>query len=68
MIIIGSAWDRWWKLRVIPPTWKRSLTKKAVVVTARPLERFRAADRRCAEAALQPFADFVELPLEVRWP
>jgi hypothetical protein len=37
-------------------------------VTARPLVRFRAADRRCAEAALQPFADFVELPLEVRWP
>jgi hypothetical protein len=49
-------------------TWKRSLTGKAVVVTARPLVRFRAADRRCAEAALQPFADFVELPLEVRWP
>jgi hypothetical protein len=49
-------------------TWKRSLTKKAVVVTARPLVRFGSADRRCAEAALQPYAEFVELPLEVRWP
>ena len=48
-------------------TWKRSLTKKAVAVTARPLVRFRAADRRCAEAALQPYADFVELPLQVHW-
>jgi hypothetical protein len=48
-------------------TWKRSLTKKAVVVTARPLVPFRAADRRCAEAALQPYADFVELPLQVHW-
>ena len=38
------------------------------MVTARPLVRLGSADRRCAEAALQPYAEFVELPLEVRWP
>jgi hypothetical protein len=48
--------------------WKRNLTKKAVVVSAQPLVRFRAAERKCAEAALQPYADFQRLPLEVRWP
>jgi hypothetical protein len=48
-------------------TWKRTLTKKAVVVSATPLVDLRTSDRRDAEASLQPFADFVGLPLDVRW-
>jgi hypothetical protein len=48
-------------------TWKRTLGRRAVVVTARALVTLGAADRRHAEAALQPYADFVGLPLEVRW-
>jgi hypothetical protein len=49
-------------------TWKRTLGKKAVTVDVFPLAALRATDRRHAEAALQPFAAFVELPLQVRWP
>jgi hypothetical protein len=49
-------------------TWKRTVTKKAVVASVQPLVTFGAAERKYAEAALQPFADFQRLPLEVRWP
>lgn len=49
-------------------TWKRTLTKKAVVVSANPLVPFGAGERRHAEAALRPYAEFLGLPLEVRWP
>ncbi len=49
-------------------TWKRSLTKKAVVVSPRPLVPFGAGDRKRAEAALQPYAEFLGLALDVRWP
>jgi hypothetical protein len=49
-------------------TWKRTLTKKAVVVAVRPLVPFSAADRRHTEAALQPYAAFLEMPLQVTWP
>jgi hypothetical protein len=49
-------------------TWKRTLTKKAVVVTVQPLVTFRATDRKNAEAALEPYATFLEVPLDVRWP
>jgi hypothetical protein len=49
-------------------TWKRTLTKKAVVVAVQPLVPFSAADRARAEAALQPYAAFLELPLRVTWP
>ena len=48
--------------------WKRRLTAKKVIVDAIPLVTFTATDRKRAEAALQPYAAFVELPLEVRWP
>jgi winged helix DNA-binding protein len=48
--------------------WKRTLKAKAVVVAVQPLVRFTAADRRKAEAALQPYAAFLELPLQVSWP
>jgi hypothetical protein len=49
-------------------TWKRTLTKKAVVVTVQPLVTLRASDRKQTEAALEPYAHFLEVPLDVRWP
>ena len=49
-------------------TWKRTLTKRAVVVAVQPLAAFGAVDRKHTEAALQPYATFLGLPLEVRWP
>jgi hypothetical protein len=49
-------------------TWKRTLRKKAVVVAVQPLVTFTAADREQAEAALRPYAAFLELPLQVTWP
>ncbi len=49
-------------------TWKRSLTKKNVVVDVRPLVSFGAADRDGVQAALQPYARFLGLPLLLRWP
>ena len=48
--------------------WKRTLTKKAAVVTVTPLVTIRAGDRRHVAAALRPFADFHGLDLDVRWP
>jgi hypothetical protein len=48
-------------------TWKRTLGKKAVTVDAFPLVVLKPADRRKAEAALQPYAKFVGLPLQLRW-
>jgi hypothetical protein len=47
--------------------WKRTLGKKAVTVDVRPLVALRPAARAKAEAALEPFAAFVGLPLVVRW-
>jgi hypothetical protein len=48
-------------------TWKRALGKKAVTVEVIPLTTLKAADRKHAEAALEPYASFVALPLQVRW-
>jgi hypothetical protein len=48
-------------------TWKRTLGKKAVTVSVTPLEPLQPAERKKAEAALERYAGFVELPLEVRW-
>ncbi|MFN8158185.1 MAG: winged helix DNA-binding domain-containing protein [Candidatus Nanopelagicales bacterium] len=48
-------------------TWTRSTKGKRGVVTATPLVRLTKADRAAAEKALQPWADHVGLPLEVRW-
>lgn len=47
--------------------WKRTLGRKAVTVEVTPLIPLTAADRRHTETALQPYAAFVELPLQVRW-
>jgi hypothetical protein len=48
-------------------TWKRTVGKKAVTVSVTPLAPMRPGERRKAEAALEPYAGFLELPLEVRW-
>jgi hypothetical protein len=48
--------------------WKRTLGKKAVTVDVTPLVPLKPAERRRAEAALEPFARFVGLPLQVRRP
>jgi winged helix DNA-binding protein len=48
-------------------TWKRTLGK-AVTVSVTPLVPLKPAERRKVEAALQPYAKFVGLPLETRWP
>ncbi len=48
--------------------WKRTLTKKAVVVSAQPLVPFGAGDRKQAEEAVRPYAEFHGLALDVRWP
>ena len=52
----------------VAATWTRKLGRKAVTVEVQPLASLGAAERSAAEAALQPYATFVGLPLEVRWP
>ncbi len=47
--------------------WKRTLGKKAVTVEVTPLIPLKTADKRHAATALEPYAAFVELPLQVRW-
>ena len=49
-------------------TWKRTLGRKAVTVEVFPLVPLDAAARRRAGEALEPYAGFVGLPLQVRWP
>jgi hypothetical protein len=48
--------------------WKRTLGTKAVTVSVTPLVPLKPAERRKVEAALEPYAKFVGLPLAVRWP
>lgn len=48
--------------------WKRTLTKKAVVVTVTPLESIGTTDRKHVTEALNPYATFHGLDLDVRWP
>ncbi|MFI7602108.1 winged helix DNA-binding domain-containing protein [Actinoplanes sp. NPDC049681] len=48
-------------------TWKRTLGKSAVTVDVFPLTSMKPAARKRAQAALEPFAAFVGLPLKVRW-
>jgi hypothetical protein len=47
--------------------WKRTLSAKAVTVEVTPLVPLTAADRRHTVTALEPYAAFVERPLQVRW-
>ena len=48
-------------------TWTRTTKGKKGVVTATPLVKRGAKDRRAIEASLEPWASFVGVPLEVRW-
>ncbi len=52
----------------VAATWTRTLGKKAVIVDVVPLVPLKPAARRLASAALEPYAAFLGLPLEVRWP
>ena len=47
-------------------TWKRTIGRRAVTVTVRPLVGFTATDHRRAAAALEPYAAFLGLPLAVK--
>jgi Winged helix DNA-binding domain len=47
--------------------WKRTLGRKAVTVEVTPLIPLKATDKRHTTTALEPFAAFVELPLQVKW-
>jgi hypothetical protein len=49
-------------------TWKRTIGRKGVTVVVQPLATFTSRDRHNAEAALQPFADYLGLPLTVKNP
>lgn len=49
-------------------TWKRTVTRRHVVVDVRPLVAVSTTTRTRVEAALQSFADFAGVPLQVRWP
>ncbi|MEU7901339.1 winged helix DNA-binding domain-containing protein [Actinoplanes sp. NPDC049118] len=49
-------------------TWKRTLGRKAVTIDVTPLVPLKPADRARAERALQPYATFLGLPAQVRWP
>jgi hypothetical protein len=49
-------------------TWKRTIGRKGVTVKVQPLAKFTSRDRDSAEAALQPFADYLGLPLTVKNP
>jgi Winged helix DNA-binding domain len=47
--------------------WKRTFGRKAVTVDVTALVPLKPAERGEAEAALEPYARFVGLPLQVRW-
>jgi hypothetical protein len=49
-------------------TWKRTIGRNGVTVTVQPLAKFTSRDRHNAEAALQPFADYLGLPVTVKNP
>lgn len=48
-------------------TWKRTTGRKQTVVTVRPLVPLPAAERARVEATFQPYAHFLDAPVEVRW-
>jgi hypothetical protein len=49
-------------------TWTRTLGKKAVTIDIQPLMKLSAGERARAEETLQPYAAFVGLPAQIRWP
>ena len=49
-------------------TWTRTLGRKAVTIDVQPLGDLGPGERAQAAEALQPYAAFVGLPAQVRWP
>ena len=49
-------------------TWKRTIGRKGVTVVVQPFGAFTSRDRHNAEAALQPYADYLGLALTVKNP
>jgi hypothetical protein len=49
-------------------TWKRTVGRTGVTVVVQPLTSLSSRDRHNAEAALQPYADYLGLPLTVKNP
>jgi hypothetical protein len=46
-------------------TWKRTLKKKAVIITASPFTPLSRAEKRAVTAAAQPYGRFLGLPVEL---
>jgi hypothetical protein len=49
-------------------TWRRTTTRARTVVRVRPLVSVSRGDRRAVEEAFEPYARYLEGPVEVRWP
>jgi hypothetical protein len=49
-------------------TWVRTISRKGVLVEVQPLSSLTSRDRHNASAALQPYADYLGLPLTVKNP
>jgi hypothetical protein len=49
-------------------TWKRTIGRRGVTVVVQPLTTFSSRDRHNAEAALQPYADYLGLAMTVKNP
>ncbi len=49
-------------------TWKRTTGATRTVVTVTPLRRLGTGDRRAVDAAFEPYARHLGMPVEVRWP
>ncbi|MEN3358724.1 MAG: hypothetical protein V7637_2706 [Mycobacteriales bacterium] len=49
-------------------TWRRTATPKQVTIDIRPLVTLRATDRKRVDAAFEPYAAFLQLPVRTRWP
>lgn len=49
-------------------TWKRSSRTHDTLVSVHPFERLTGADRRAVEAAFEPYARYLDQPVDVRWP
>jgi hypothetical protein len=49
-------------------TWKKTRTTTRTVVTVLPLDPLRSCERREVEAAFERYAQFVDTPVQVRWP
>ncbi|GAA1736100.1 winged helix DNA-binding domain-containing protein [Luedemannella helvata] len=49
-------------------TWRRAVKRAHVDITVTPFATLTAKDRRAAEAAFEPYARFIGMPVKVSWP